>query len=535
MTRSPMTRRSRVAIAVVAASLAAPLFVAVQPAAARAPAEDPIVTVHVRDNTFSPPRLAVKPGTVVRWVNEGRNRHNVTPNSGKAFGSGDLAPGQSYTFRFGDAGDFAYYCSLHGAPGRGQHAALAVDENVAVGNASTVGSGKARPPRISPSGRTIAVPGDARTIQGAVDRARRGDLVLVAPGVYHESVTVATDGVVIRGVDRNRTILDGDFKQKNGVAVLGADGVAIENLTTRNFTENGLFWNDAQGYRASYVTAYRNGDYGLYAFGSQWGTLDHSYASGSPDAGFYIGQCNPCRAVITNVVSEYNQLGYSGTNSSDLYIVRSIFRNNRTGVAPNSLSSEELGPQGHNTIVGNLIEKNGNTDAAQTTDDIWDVVYGTGIAVVGGVGNRILRNRLPGNALAGIIIASNPGLDGHPFPATDNVVRGNDAHGTRVADLATALLTPADEDCFATNQYGTSAPRDIEALMPCTGASTGDVDDNALPIATFFDAAQLAPGRNYRDTPIPSAQPNMPRARSATARPAGVPPRIDVTAIARPS
>src|SRR5262249_2202347 len=153
--------------------------------------------------------------------------------------------------------------------------------------------------------------------------------------------------------------------------------------------------------------------------------------------------------------------------SSDVFIVRSVFRNNRTGVGPNTLSSEELAPQGHNTIVGNLIETNGNTNAAQTSGEIWDVVYGTGIAVVGGVGNRILRNHLPGNALAGIIIAPNPGLDGNPFPATDNVVRGNNVHGTRFADLATVLVTPADGNCFARNQYGTSAPRHIEALMPC--------------------------------------------------------------------
>ena len=68
------------------------------------------------------------------------------------------------------------------------------------------------------------------------------------------------------------------------------------------------------GYRGSYLTAYRNGDYGLYAFDSQWGQFDNSYASGSPDAGFYIGQCDPCHALITDVIAEHNQLGYSGTN-----------------------------------------------------------------------------------------------------------------------------------------------------------------------------------------------------------------------------
>ena len=178
-------------------------------------------------------------------------------------------------------------------------------------------------------------------------------------------MTVATDGIVLRGVDRNRTILDGEFNRENGVKVVGADGVAIENLTARNFTENGFFWTGVLGYRGSYLTAYRNGDYGIYTFDSQWGQLDHSYASGSPDAGFYIGQCDPCHTLITDVVAEHNQLGYSGTNSSgDLFIVRSSWSNNRAGIVPNSLDGELLPPQGDAVIAGNSVSDNGSGEAA---------------------------------------------------------------------------------------------------------------------------------------------------------------------------
>ena len=101
------------------------------------------------------------------------------------------------------------------------------------------------------------------------------------------------------------------------------------------------------GYRGSYLTAYNNGDYGVFAYDSDWGQFDRSYASGSPDSGFYIGQCNPCHAVVTGVLAEHNALGFSGTNASgDLAIVNSEWRYNMSGIVPNTLDSERLAPSG---------------------------------------------------------------------------------------------------------------------------------------------------------------------------------------------
>ena len=487
------------------------------------------VTVDVRDDVFVPKRIEVEPGTVVRWTNNGRNEHNVTADKGGELKSRNLTNGQSYSHTFDEPGTYGYYCTLHGAPGKGQFGTVVVGEGeYSDETEEVIGAGGAPAPTTPASGRVIDVPGDAKTIQAGVDRARPGDLVLIGPGVYREAVVVATDGVVLRGVDRNRTILDGEFKRENGVKVVGADGVAVENLTARNYTYNGLYWTGARGYRASYVTAYRNGDYGLFAFDSQWGTFEHSYASGSPDSGFYIGQCNPCHAVIDDVVAEYNQLGYSGTNASgDLHIVQSVWRSNRAGIVPNSLDSEDLAPQGQAVIAANRVEGSGTTSGrAAGADGGFDVVFGAGIVVIGGSGNLIGSNRVEGSATIGIVVAPNPGLLGNSaYPASGNQVVGNTVNGSDLVDLAVVLPTASDGNCFSENTASTTAPMGLQALVPCGATVTGDVATapGQLDVGQFLDTSDNPPGVNYKRTPVPRRQPTMPNARRAKAAPAGAP------------
>ena len=64
-------------------------------------------------------------------------------------------------------------------------------------------------------------------------------------------------------------------------------------MTARNYTRNGFFFNEVVGYRGSYLTAYRNGDYGIYAFNSKGGRMTNSDAFHHKDAGFYVGQTPP--------------------------------------------------------------------------------------------------------------------------------------------------------------------------------------------------------------------------------------------------
>lgn len=416
-------------------------------------------------------------------------------------------------------------------------------------------------------GATLNVPDDYDTIQAAVDDAEPGDLILIGAGTYEEAVNVETDDLTIRGLDRNEVILDGGFELDNGIRVVGANGVAIENMTARNYTNNGFFWTGVEGYRGSYLTTYRIGDYGLYAFDSTKGLLEHSYASGSPDAGFYIGQCYPCDAVIDDVVAEYNGLGYSGTNSGgDLYIVNSTFRYNRAGVVPNSGSYELCYPERDTTIVGNLVYSNNQADTPAI--DVALLAMGNGILPAGGVGNTIERNRVYDHERTGIGLVPFPEEDANddiPPPEDDerpceetldetpadpaslpdllvwnprdNRVVGNVVEDSGLADIGVGSLEDVSGlgNCFADNEFATSAPLELEELAPCEGeGSDGDWTAGAIDLVALMTAEQ-PPSGDYKTTPVPDDQENMPDAESAPANPASdVPPSVDIDAIEVP-
>jgi len=413
------------------------------------------------------------------------------------------------------------------------------------------------------------VPEEYETIQAAVDAAAEGDLVLIAPGTYNEAVDVETANLTIRGLDRDGVVLDGQLTLDNGIRVLGAPGVAVENLTAMNYTNNGVFFVGVTGYRASYITTYRTGDYGIYAFDSMVGQIDTSHTIGSKDAGVYIGQCYPCDAVIDNVISEHNGLGYSGTNSGgNLLIVNSTFHNNRVGIVPNSGSYELCYPERETTIVGNLVYSNNQTDTPAI--DVALLAQGNGILVAGGIKNVIERNRVWDHNRTGIGLVPFLEEDGNDDLPTEeewetpcaeqkneipvapegallwdsylNRVIGNIVSDSREADIAlgsagTDLSTLGN--CFSDNEYTTSAPTDLEALAPCDGeGSGGDWTAGDINVARWLgEQASLPPEVDWKEAPLPElgSHDNMPEAATAPAHPAtDVPFQIDLDAITVP-
>ncbi|MGV9355324.1 right-handed parallel beta-helix repeat-containing protein [Streptomyces misionensis] len=387
---------------------------------------------------------------------------------------------------------------------------------------------------------TIHVPADAPTISDAVALARPGDLVLVAPGEYHESVRIRTPRVTLRGESREKVVIDGRLRQPNGV-VVAAPGVAVENLTVRNNTQNGVLVTGSaaavaglpgrsggydtgdepvaflKSFLVSYVTATRNGLYGIYAFSAQNGVIEHSYASGGADSGIYVGQCKPCRVVVRDNIAELNAVGYEGTNASgDMYVVGNRFVGNRVGLTTDSDHQEKLLPQRGAVVAGNLIADNQQPGTPEQADGGW----GIGVGVDGGSGNRFLRNRITGNTNAGFVITATADLPSDDNRITDNTFAAN---GVDVGWTFPAA-TRGKGNCLSGNTLRTTVPARLAATAACplpAGSPT--------PSGTW--SKPTAPrGIPFTDVAAPGPQPQFPNATTAGATTVPAVPALPDTA-----
>ena len=306
-----------------------------------------------------------------------------------------------------------------------------------------------------------------RTVQGAVDAARSGDWILVYPGVYHEKskqwptagVWIQKPNLHIRGLDRNRVIIDGskgtaahpcpsaatqqDFAPRDGIVVSKTSGVTVQNLTVCDYLAgsgehgNEIWWNGGDGtgtiglgaYAGSYLTATSQyaseklnspqlAQYGIFVSNASGpGLITNSYASNMADAAYYVGACRQiCNMTLANDTGVNSDLGYSGTNSGGQLIIKnSLFRDNRAGIAPNSENNDDAPPpqdgrcpgsatKSCTIIEGNTIEANNNANAPGNGAI---APVGVGIQLVGGEYDTVARNVIADQGAWGILISDN--------------------------------------------------------------------------------------------------------------------------------
>jgi len=294
------------------------------------------------------------------------------------------------------------------------------------------------------------IKGQYKTVQAAVDAARSGDYILIAPGDYKErgdykhkapqgagwpggGVQITKSNLHLIGLDRNSTIIDGtksgpacSTKQKdqdygpagvgrNGILVYKANNVTLDNLTVCNFLSgkgdgagNQIWWNAGyttgqpmkMSYYGSYLNAttqYFNGKdghqatYGIFASDSNGpGYIYNTYANNMNDSSYYIGACPDCNVVLDHAHGQNSVLGYSGTNSGGhLVISNSEFDHNGTGLDTNTQGIGDPPPP-----------QNGACPTGLPASDVTTMTNGSCWLMVNNYIHDNNNRNVPGNTLA---------------------------------------------------------------------------------------------------------------------------------------
>jgi hypothetical protein len=222
----------------------------------------------------------------------------------------------------------------------------------------------------------------------------------------------------------------------------------------------------------------------------------------------------------------------------------SVFRNNGFGVAPNSLSADDLPPpedgacnSGSNTSTlptfastnvarctvfrDNRVENNNNL-TTPAVGDPFNAPWGVGFEIPGDYADLIQHNTIRGNANFGALLFEHP----DPFPPTSksvgfqvsgNRVDGNvfSANGTRQGGADIGLeggvfgSMQSVNNCFASNTFGTSIPANIEGTWGCQNATTPNGTSALVPF--LLQLVTESQARHAQPQPAPGKQPTMPR------------------------
>ncbi|MFD5798685.1 right-handed parallel beta-helix repeat-containing protein [Streptomyces diastatochromogenes] len=270
----------------------------------------------------------------------------------------------------------------------------------------------------SPAARTLTVhPGES--IQKAVDAARAGDTVLVQAGTYHESVTVKTSGLTLRGVGPRTVIVPPEKKAVpspkaavgcveggKGICVVGlrnkpvAD-VTVSDLKLTGFSSVGVWSLATDRLTVQRVWAEKNGKWGISQEHSTRGVFRNNVARDNGDAGLYLanttmsekGATDSRGMVVEGNTLEGNRNGLTVLRLRNLTVQRNYLTGNCTGMI---VIGDENKPQaGALTVSENHVLRN-NKYCAKTAR--LPFVQGSGIVLSGAESVLLTHNVVAGNS-----------------------------------------------------------------------------------------------------------------------------------------
>jgi parallel beta-helix repeat protein len=291
------------------------------------------------------------------------------------------------------------------------------------------------------------------TIQAAVNAAKPGDLIVVMPGTYSESVVVNTSGLTIRGaLNMPLPVLQSPGNDTGCNLVVGEDdgfcifppgpgtinNIEISRLQIQNFNANGVIAFAANGLNVHDIVAVDNADYGIARFVSSHTQIVNNVVTGNltGEAGIYNGDSpNSSSLIRLNNVSGY-PFGIFVRDSDHGTVSENTVTGNCFGML--FIDTGQPGDVSDWTVVHNTA--NNNTGACPGEEG--PPTSGAGIVIAGVNHSRFTANTANGNAPSGaspfgsggLVVLSSSSFGGQDpsYVQIDN----NSLHGNSPVDIA---------------------------------------------------------------------------------------------------
>lgn len=297
----------------------------------------------------------------------------------------------------------------------------------------------------------------SESVQAAINRAHRGDTILLVPGLYEQSVTIAKDGISLRGAGSASggtvfkppaTLPKGLCKKVSGgagVCVLGTFDdqfqvtdrvvdVTVSGIMFDGWPSMGVFAFGTQDLRLINNAVFGTGEYGLARFDSLGGVVKDNTVIGAGEAAIYLGDSADANAKVTHNEVSGSAIGIFIRHSSGITAQLNHAFDNCQGIL---VLDDGQGDVSNIEIKYNYVTFN---DAVCPGSDDEPPFAGGGILLLGAGDSLVAWNTVRGNTgtefnSGGIVLMSASVLTDGLDPM-NNVINNNTAFGNSPADIS---------------------------------------------------------------------------------------------------
>ncbi len=257
---------------------------------------------------------------------------------------------------------------------------------------------------VSVAGNTIEVK-EGQIIQEAVAQAQPGDIIMVYPGTYKETVYIDKDNIRLYGVIEEgvRPILDGS-KELNDAVLYSGNGIAIENFIIKNYKGNGIMGQAGNNFVIKNNWIFDAGVYGIFPQYGKNGLVELNKLSGIEDAAIYIGMCDNID-VRNNEVYE-SVAGIEIENSRHCLVENNYVHDNAGGLLAFIMPGLPIKTCYDIIFRENFVINNNHINFAAKGSVVAGIPSGTGVLIMAADNVTLEDNFIIGNKAIGIGIVN---------------------------------------------------------------------------------------------------------------------------------